>query len=170
MLTPLNIHQSSDITMKYFAYGSNLNHEHMLWRCKDASCLGAHTLHGYRLVFRCYADIIPLQENSVKGGLWEISESDEAALDRYEGYPKLYEKYYEGEIMFYRMREENREYGLPSNGYLEDLLEGMENFGLDPIVDLSSNLGNTASQTANDTRDKVQHAMKIIADALALEL
>lgn len=156
--------------MKYFAYGSNLNHEHMLWRCKDARCLGGHTLHGYQLVFRFYADIIPAKDNTVKGGLWEISENDEAALDKYEGFPKLYDKFYESEIMFYRMRDESRSYGLPSNGYLEDLMEGMENFGLDPLVDLNTNLGNATSQEAKTSGDTVACAMGIIADALELEL
>ena len=156
--------------MKYFAYGSNLNQEHMQWRCKDAMCLGPHTLQGYQLVFRFYADIIPSQDNSVKGGLWEISENDEVALDRYEGYPDLYEKCYDGDIMFYRMRDENRNYGLPSNGYLEDLLEGMEDFRLDPLIDLNTNLGNTPSQATNNRGDNVRHAIQIIADALGIEL
>ena len=156
--------------MKYFAYGSNLNHEHMLWRCKDATCLGKHTLQGYQLVFRFYADIIPSQDNTVIGGLWEISENDEAALDRYEGYPNLYEKFFECDIMFYRMRDESRSYDLPSNGYLEDLLEGMENFGLNPLVDLNTNLGNLTSHESKASEDNVACAMKIIADALELDL
>ncbi len=156
--------------MKYFAYGSNLNQESMQWRCKDALCLGTHSLQGYQLVFRFYADIIPSQNSVVKGGLWEISENDETALDRYEGYPDLYEKYYEGDIMFYRMHNENRNYGLPSNGYLEDLLEGMEDFGLDPIVDLNANLGNSVSQVTHSRGDNVAYAMQIIADALRIAL
>lgn len=142
----------------------------MQWRCKDAVCLGTHTLQGYQLVFRFYADIIPSQNNAVKGGLWEISKNDETALDRYEGYPDLYEKYYEGDIMFYRMCDENRNYGLPSNGYLEDLLDGMEDFGLDPLVDLNANLGNSPSQATHSKGDNVAYAMQIIADALGIAL
>ena len=142
----------------------------MQWRCKDAVCLGTHTLQGYQLVFRFYADIIPSQDNVVKGGLWEISENDETALDRYEGYPDLYEKYYEDEIMFYRMCDENRNYGLPSNGYLEDLLAGMEDFGLDPLVDLNTNLGNSPSQATHSKGDNVASAMQIIAEALGIAL
>ncbi len=157
------------MAVKYFAYGSNLNHEHMQWRCKDATSLGVHTLQGYQLVFRYYADIIPSQDNSVKGGLWEISESDEVCLDKYEGFPNLYEKYFEGDIMFYRMRDESKIYDLPSNGYLEDLLEGMENFGLDPLLDLKANLGDPISQKAKVSGDNVECAMLIIADALGIE-
>ncbi len=156
--------------MKYFAYGSNLNQKYMQWRCKDAVCLGTFMLQGYQLVFRFYADIIPSQDNAIKGGLWEISENDETALDRYEGYPDLYEKYYEGDIMFYRMCDENRNYGLPSNGYLEDLLAGMEDFGLDPLVDLNANLGNSPLQATKSKGDNVAYAMQIIADALGIEL
>ena len=154
--------------MKYFAYGSNLNMEHMQWRCPNAVSLGAYTLHGYQLVFRHYADIIPVDDNSVKGGLWEISETDEAALDRYEGYPSLYEKYYEDDIMFYRMLDNAYDLALPTSGYLEDMLEGMENFGLSPIEDLNNNLGEPAAQELATEGDLLQHAMRLIADALAL--
>ena len=156
--------------MKYFAYGSNLNQKYMQWRCKDALSLGTYMLQGYQLVFRYYADIIPSQNNVVKGGLWEISENDETALDRYEGYPDLYEKCYEDDIMFYRMCDEDRNYSLPSNGYLEDLLEGMEDFGLDPLRDLNANLGNNPLQATNSKGDNVRHAMQLIADALGIEL
>lgn len=142
----------------------------MQWRCREAKSLGTHTLQGYQLVFRFYADIIPSQYNSVKGGLWEISENDEIALDRYEGHPDLYEKVYEGEIMFYRMCDENRDFGLPSPGYLEGMLEGMENFGLNPLVDLNSNLGNPIQQEPKFVGDRIENAMQIIANALKIEL
>ena len=156
--------------MKYFAYGSNLNIKQMQWRCPNAVPLGAYTLQGYQLVFRFYADIIPVSDKSVKGGLWEISEKDEKLLDRYEGYPTLYEKYYERDIMFYRMINNVRDLELPSLGYLEGMLEGMENFGFAPLEDLNTNLGNPPTQNLVKDGDLLQHAIRLIADAMDIQL
>ena len=156
--------------MKYFAYGSNLNIKQMQWRCPNAVPLGAYTLQGYQLVFRFYADIIPAANKSVKGGLWEISEKDEKSLDRFEGYPTLYEKYYEQDIMFYRMINNVRDLELPSLGYLEGMLEGMENFGFSPLEDLNTNLRNPPTQNIVKDGDLLQHAIRLIADAMDIQL
>jgi gamma-glutamylcyclotransferase (GGCT)/AIG2-like uncharacterized protein YtfP len=156
--------------MKYFAYGSNLNIKQMQWRCLNAVPLGAYTLQGYQLVFRVYADIIPVTNKSVKGGLWEISEKDEKSLDRYEGYPTVYKKYYERDIMFYRMINNVRDLELPSSGYLEGMLEGMENFGFSPLEDLNTNLGNPPTQNLVKDGDLLQHAIRLIADAMGIQL
>jgi gamma-glutamylcyclotransferase (GGCT)/AIG2-like uncharacterized protein YtfP len=156
--------------MKYFAYGSNLNIKHMQWRCRNAVPLGIYTLQGYQLVFRYYADLIPAHDKSVKGGLWEISEEDEKLLDRYEGYPSLYEKYYDDDIMFYRMLDDARDIELPGLGYLEGMLEGMENFGLSPLEDLNNNLGEPPTQGLVKEGDLLQHAMRLISDAMGIKL
>ena len=156
--------------MKYFAYGSNLNIGQMQWRCKNAVPLGPYTLQGYSLVFRYYADIIPVPDKSVKGGLWEITEEHEVLLDRYEGYPELYGKYYEDDIMFYRMCEDAYDLKLPSLGYLGDMLIGMENFGFSLLEDLNKNLGNPPTQDLAIEGDVLQHAMRLIADTLDLDL
>lgn len=156
--------------MKYFAYGSNLNIKHMQWRCQNAVPLGTYTLQGYQLVFRYYADVVPAQDKSVKGGLWEISEEDEKSLDRYEGYPALYEKCYDRDIMFYRMLDNARDIELPGLGYLEGMLEGMENFGLSPLNDLNHNLGNPSPKHLNPEGDILQQAVRLIADAMGVQL
>lgn len=156
--------------MKYFAYGSNLNVEQMQWRCRNAVPLGPYTLQGYTLVFRFYADITPTPGKSVKGGLWEITEEHEALLDRYEGYPELYGKYYEDDIMFYRMREDAYDLKLPTLGYLGDMLEGMENFGFSLPDDLNNNLGNPSIQDLAIEGDLLHHAMRLIAEAQGIDL
>ncbi len=142
----------------------------MQWRCPNAVPLGVFTLQGYKLVFRFYADIIPVSGQSVKGGLWEISEQDEKALDRYEGYPTLYEKCYERDIMFYRMLDDTYDLEMPSLGYLQGMLEGMENFGFSPLEDLNNNLGNSPNQDFATEGDLLQHAMRLIADAMDIIL
>lgn len=82
----------------YLAYGSNLDHAQMYRRCPDAVYLGSTEVKNYRLRFRgnwrdCgVATIEPAPSENVPAGVWLISETGEASLDRYEGYPYLYHK------------------------------------------------------------------------------
>ena len=78
----------------YFAYGSNMNHKHMQFRCPKAKFIGTYTLSGYELVFRSVADVQQSEDSSVTGALFEITENCERSLDIYEGYPNLYTKKY----------------------------------------------------------------------------
>ncbi|MCG9127149.1 gamma-glutamylcyclotransferase [Candidatus Poribacteria bacterium] len=156
--------------MRYFAYGSNLNKKHMMWRCKNAKDLGVYTLEGYQLTFRYYADIIPMEGQSVIGGLWEITTDDEVSLDKYEGYPELYRKHTQDGIMFYYMRDDTRGLELPAHGYLEGMLEGMEHFDLPPIETLNHNLGNPPMDNKAFIGDQVETSIRLIADSLGLTL
>jgi len=116
----------------YFAYGSNMNLEQMKCRCPDSKLLGVAILKGYRFVYDGYssyrkgavANIVESPDEVVYGALYEISDSDEENLDRYEGYPTYYQKKmvkvvdlqgneYEA-MVYYR---ETREPGLPSEEY-----------------------------------------------------
>ncbi len=79
-------------------------------RCPNAKMGKKYTLEGYRLTFRgSLPDIIPEENGRVVGGLWEITDADEAALDLYEGYTRhgfsnLYNKHSTTDgIMYYRM-------------------------------------------------------------------
>lgn len=80
----------------YGAYGSNLNFEQMAHRCPTARFLGVGNIVGYQLEFRgraCgVANVAPCEGGSVPVGIWMIEPADETALDRYEGYPRLYKK------------------------------------------------------------------------------
>lgn len=78
--------------MIYAAYGSNLNHIQMKKRCPKARFLGAGKIEGYRLVFRGVADIERDESDFVNVGLWDITKDCLVALDRYEGFPKLYDR------------------------------------------------------------------------------
>ena len=83
-------------TKVYAAYGSNMNLEQMALRCPASKVIGTGVLEGYRLTFRGIykgvANIEPHKGKEVPIVLWEITEECEAALDMYEGYPRLYEK------------------------------------------------------------------------------
>lgn len=130
----------------YLAYGSNLDMDQMLRRCPDAIRVGTATIEDYELVFRGnarhngVANIEPCGDGmSVPVGVWSISESDEAALDRYEGWPWLYEKQtftvrVNGKTvnaMAYVMTPGHR-ITPPSSIYLGTIAKGYDDFGFDP--------------------------------------
>ena len=71
----------------YFAYGSNLWVEQMRDRCPNHRLVGFGVLKGYRWIIssRGYANIVKSSQSEVMGTIYEISESDESSLDRYEG-------------------------------------------------------------------------------------
>ena len=129
----------------YIAYGSNLNVNQMLRRCPEAIQIGASSIEDYELVFRGNSrqygvlNIEPCGDGvSVPVGIWSITERDEAALDRYEGWPWLYEKqtFYvrvNGKTisaMAYIMTPGHR-IAAPTRVYLDTILQGYDDFGFD---------------------------------------
>ncbi|MBI3884114.1 MAG: gamma-glutamylcyclotransferase [Opitutae bacterium] len=72
---------------RYFAYGSNLSHAQMVKRCPQCEALGPAVLAGYRwyVTARGYASLLPSTRDRVFGLVYSISDTDEVALDRYEG-------------------------------------------------------------------------------------
>lgn len=99
-------------------------------RCPGITRIGRFQLNGFRLVFNYHADIIPAEGGIVHGGLWKITENHEVALDTYEGYPTYYGKYYQDDVMFYRMKEASDNSEPPSRWYLEIIIQGYKDFGL----------------------------------------
>ena len=121
----------------YFAYGSNINLDQMAYRCPDAQEVGPVTLENYELLFRRggFATIAPKEGETVVGLLWSITPGCERSLDRYEGYPRFYDKRMvtvrdsEGRslsVMAYIMDERFREPMLPSDSYYHGILERSE--------------------------------------------
>lgn len=78
----------------YFAYGSNANPLRMIRRCPGAIALGSARLPNYQLAERLYADIDFREGASTYGVLYLISGANQRALDAYEGYPKVYRRYW----------------------------------------------------------------------------
>ena len=130
----------------YLAYGSNLNIKQMNHRCPTAKPIGTSELKDYQLLFRgnprgnCVATVEPLKGSSVPVLLWGIKARDEAALDRYEGYPWLYRKEtvqveLNGktvDAMVYIMN--SGELGMPSRYYYDVILEGYRDCGFDKAI------------------------------------
>ena len=125
----------------YFAYGSNINLNQMEYRCPDASVVGPVVLEGWELLFRRggFATIAPKEGETVHGLLWSLTRSCERSLDRYEGYPRFYDKRMvtvrdsEGRslsVMAYIMDDRFREPMLPTESYYNGILEGYQQNGL----------------------------------------
>ena len=127
----------------YIAYGSNLNLEQMEDRCPTARVLGESGMEGWRLLFRgaregAVATVEPYNGGVVPVLVWEITPADEAALDRYEGWPFLYRKEtvkvkLDGRTvkgMVYIMND-GRPLGQPNCYYYSTILEGYKDAGFD---------------------------------------
>ena len=113
------------------AYGSNLNKDQMRYRCPTARAVGSAMIYGHELVFRGVADIMKSKDPNmyIPVGIWEIQPEDEASLDIYEGYPRLYGKINVCGIMTYQMHTDR--IATPSTSYFNSILEGYRDFGLD---------------------------------------
>lgn len=140
----------------YVAYGSNLNVQQMRMRCPHATILGTAELKGWELLFKgsktgSYLTIEERDGGPVPVVIWEVAGSDEAALDRYEGFPSFYYKkelrvQYKGirtgrrrtVTAFVYIMHEDRPIGIPSDFYMKTCLEGYDTFFFDRNVLLAA--------------------------------
>ena len=136
----------------YIAYGSNLNVPQMRRRCPRATILGTADLKGWELLFKgsrtgSYLTIEEAKDGTVPVAIWEITPSDEAALDRYEGFPNFYYKkeievQYKGIktgktrkiTAFAYIMHEDRPIGVPSLLYMRTCLTGYGTFYFDKQI------------------------------------
>lgn len=133
----------------YIAYGSNLNVRQMTMRCPTARIIGTSEIHNYRLLFKgsktgSYLTIEPEKGCSVPVAVWSVTDEDEWALDRYEGFPSFYYKkemelpitgIKTGKVrrrkVFVYIMHEDRPFGVPSSFYMRTCAEGYRYFGFD---------------------------------------
>ena len=133
----------------YIAYGSNLNVRQMTMRCPTARIIGTSEIHNYRLLFKgsktgSYLTIEPEKGCSVPVAVWSVTDQDEWALDRYEGFPSFYYKkemelpitgIKTGKVrrrkVFVYIMHEDRPFGIPSSFYMRTCAEGYRYFGFD---------------------------------------
>ena len=136
----------------YIAYGSNLNVPQMRMRCPHATILGTAALKGWELLFKgsktgSYLTIEECESGTVPVVIWEVTAADEAALDRYEGFPNFYYKkdiklQYKGirtgkrrtVTAFAYIMHEERPIGIPTNFYMRTCLEGYDTFYFDKNI------------------------------------
>ena len=133
----------------YTAYGSNLYIHQMISRCPNARLVGTANLEDWRLVYRksktgYYATIEPAEDFTVPVAVWEMTEADEAMLDRYEGVPFYYHKvelmldikgiksgkYRRRRTFAYVMRMD-APIGVPTYRYMRTCINGYRQFGFD---------------------------------------
>ena len=101
--------------------------------------MGSFLLKGYELEFRYYLTIKENPNGEVPLGIFEIDETDEKSLDRYEGYPTHYRKeYLDVELngkpikaLVYVMNERVRGVMVPDTFYMSTCLQGYRDFGFD---------------------------------------
>lgn len=132
----------------YLAYGSNMNREQMKYRCPTAAVVGVSELKGYRLCFKGRADgngvatIEPCEDSTVPILIWCISPEDEKELDKFEGFPRLYEKAeFQIELdgiqpfqaMAYIMTP-GRDYSIPAKYYYSMIFDAYKDFGFDTDI------------------------------------
>ena len=140
----------------YIAYGSNLSVQQMRMRCPHATILGTAELKGWELLFKgsktgSYLTIEEREGGRVPVVIWEVTDSDEKALDRYEGFPSFYYKkelrlQYKGirtgrrrtVTAFAYIMHEDRPIGTPTGYYMKVCLEGYDTFFFDRNVLLAA--------------------------------
>jgi len=130
--------------MYYFAYGSNLSQKQMAERCPDSKPAFVATLPNYKVIFTGWerqwrggvATLRRSADSKVTGGVYEISDKDLRLLDRYEGYPTVYDRLKvtvfarDGdpvEAVTYIKREQSEE-TQPSEKYLAIIRQGYKDW------------------------------------------
>ena len=132
--------------MYYFAYASGLSRKRMSERCPDAKPRFTATLPNFKLVFTGWsrewhggvASIKPFKGEKVMGGVYEVSEKDLRLLDKYEGYPNIYNHREvfvfpeEGEAVkaVTYIKVEQSEETKPSPEYVATIQQGYRDWGI----------------------------------------
>lgn len=140
----------------YIAYGSNLNVRQMKMRCPKARVIGTAEIRKFELLFKgsktgSYLTVEPKDGGIVPVAVWETTEADESALDRYEGFPIFY---YKAEMTlpvkeltdgktrnrkcYIYIMHEDRPIGVPSLFYLNNCIDGYDTFYFDKQILLNA--------------------------------
>lgn len=140
----------------YIAYGSNLNVRQMKMRCPKARVIGTAEIRNFELLFKesktgSYLTVEPKDGGIIPVAVWETTEADESALDRYEGYPAFYYKkdiklQYKGIRTgkrrtinaFAYIMHEDRPIGVPSIYYMKTCLDDYDTFYFDKQILLNA--------------------------------
>ena len=132
--------------MFYFAYGINLNRGQMADRCPNSRPKFSAELPNYKLIFTGWSrqwhsgltSIKSSRGDKVLGGIYEVTETDLAKLDRHEGCPDNYNRL---KINVYRdsgeqieaityIKSRQAEETKPSTEYLKVIQQGYRDWGL----------------------------------------
>ncbi|MCD7796087.1 MAG: gamma-glutamylcyclotransferase [Clostridiales bacterium] len=116
----------------------------MHFRCPTAKIVGTSVINDYELLFKgsltgAYLTIEKKKSSKVPVAVWEVTAEDERSLNRYEGCPRFY---YKKDMTlningvgktdcFVYIMHENRKLRIPSNAYVEAVLDGYVTFQFD---------------------------------------
>lgn len=87
--------------MKYFSYGSNMSEKRMVNRGLQPSNKQLAFLDNYKFIINKrsyknpnigYANVVEREGSVVEGILYEVKDNEIQLLDRFEGYPKHYDR------------------------------------------------------------------------------
>lgn len=131
----------------YIAYGSNLNVKQMKVRCPQSEIIGTGEIKDYELLFKgsktgAYLTIEKKKGSTVPVAVYQVSETDEKNLDRYEGFPHFYYKSEftipvelktgtENITAFAYIMHEERKIAKPSAMYFNTCVHGYRDFEFD---------------------------------------
>lgn len=130
----------------YFAYGSNMSRPQMSRRVPRSRLLGPGWLPGYELIFTGHsrnwggavASILPKRRSRVFGLLYQLPPGGFDLLDRFEGYPHVYDRAIatvetsEGQVdavVYFRPVAEPG--GQPSDAYLRIIVDAYAKYGVE---------------------------------------
>ena len=127
-------------TSVYFAYGANMNRNHMALWCPNSTPLEPATLADHRLIFRFWCDIMETRGQRVVGALYRLGPGDLHWLDQYEDCPRLFEhkpvmvQTQDGRkvaALAYQMKA-GHPFAPPDKEYLAVVRQGYLDWGYDP--------------------------------------
>jgi gamma-glutamylcyclotransferase (GGCT)/AIG2-like uncharacterized protein YtfP len=134
--------------MLYFAYGANMDPDHMARRVPGARVVGPGRLDGFRLEFNVYstewaggaANLELDEDGHTWGVLWEVDEQDLNGLDAFQGHPTFFRREDvaidgpEGAVVAwtYRVAHQAGTYVRPTDAYVRSLHSAIRVQGLPP--------------------------------------
>ncbi|MBF0122263.1 MAG: gamma-glutamylcyclotransferase [Candidatus Omnitrophica bacterium] len=132
--------------MYYFSYSYFLNRRAFFLTCPDASYLGLAELSGYMLMFDGYsplrrgaiANIETSEDDEVWGCLYDVSQDNLDALDRFHGYPnhskrshlKVRSKATGENVEAWVYYHDPLAEGVPSHEYIRAVVKGARDSGI----------------------------------------
>ena len=139
----------------YAAYGSNMDPEQMLRRCPASPHTETGWIRGWRLTFGAeeygwegaLATLVPDEDSAVFVALYDLTDTDERALDAWEGadhglYRKLHLRVHtlSGDVVAFVYVVDGFEGGLPSARHLGGIADAAEAAGApdDYVTELRS--------------------------------
>lgn len=132
--------------MLYLAYGSDLNIGQMQYECPGSKPLGKAFLEDWKLEFKshkwsgAYLNVRKEKGCRVPVALWYVPDDEVDTLDKYEGYPVLYDRVEVpvpytiqgiGSVASIYIMKNANDNQYPTSHYIDICIQGYKDFGFD---------------------------------------